>query len=253
MSTFESQLPPTNPTNEPSTPSKLFNKSWLRPARTSLPPHRDDYPQTASTWGNSTWPHPRLFVRWKAVAKEWQKEQLQIAQAQDEMTRRNLQSLKGQAARRRGSTSAEQQQEKTAVRFSSLPDSVKLMELAAWTATSSSTTACAPDSPLDLAPTSPSTAPLSWPLLIEQTRSHAASAKPIPKTVKTPLKYHQKAPYWREATQEDTTPEERRRHKDERLARYTAEGRLTRGQIKRKNEESRRSSGRTYPPDSSPS
>ena len=169
------------------------------------------------------------------------------------MTRKNLRSLKVRAVRLRGSIGAEQRQEGMTVRFSPLPDSAKLMGLAAWTATSSSTTACAPDSPLNLAPTSPSTVPLSWPLLIEQTKSHAASAKPMPKTMKKPLKYRQKAPYWREATQEDTTPEERRKLEGEKLARCSAEERLTRGQTKRKNEESHRSSGRTYPLGSSPS
>ena len=147
----------------------------------------------------------------------------------------------------------EQQQEKMAVRFSPLPDSVKLMGLAAWTVTSSSTTAYAQGYPLDLAPTLPSTAPLSWPHLIEQTKSHAASAKLMPRTTKKPLKYRQKAPYWREATQGDTTPEERRKLEGEQLAQYTTEGRLTRGRTKRKNDESHQSSGRTYPPGSSPS
>ena len=33
----------------------------------------------------------------------------------------------------------------------------------------------------------------------------------MPKIVKKPLKYHQKTPYWREATKGDTTPEERRK------------------------------------------
>ena len=185
--------------------------------------------------------------------KAWRKEQLQIARAQGEMTRRNRCNLKVLMVRECGSIGVELKRDKKAVRFSPLPDSVGLMGPIAWTAMSSSTIVSAPDSPLDLAPTSPLTVPLSWLLLTEQTKSHVASTKPTPKTVKKPWKYCQKTPYWREATQEDTTPEERRKQEDTQLAWYSAEGRCTRGQTKRKNKESHWSSGRTYPPGSSPS
>ena len=139
------------------------------------------------------------------------REQLQVAQAQAEMKRKNHQDTRIRGVGEKGSTDAVQHQERLTVRFLPLPDSAKLMGLAAWTATSSLICAPAQDSPLPHITASPLIAPWSWQILTEQVRSHISSTRPTPKVMKKPLKYHLKGPYWREAMEGDIMPEEKRR------------------------------------------
>ena len=62
MLTSESQSLSTDLTNEPLTRSRLSTRSLQKHEQTSPLPCQDDYHRTASTWGNSTWPHPRQFT-----------------------------------------------------------------------------------------------------------------------------------------------------------------------------------------------
>ena len=99
------------------------------------------------------------------------------------------------------------------VRFSPMPDDASLMALNAPSAMNSLTTASVQTSLSPLATTSPLTVPLSWPLLIKQTKSHVTSIKPTPLMTKKLLKYRQtpatkKALYWREAQEGELKLEE---------------------------------------------